>query len=72
MYKVYCGVLNNRLTVWAEKNNLIHDEQNGFRKGRSTIDQVSTFTSIVETRKLKKQQTYTAFVDFSKAYDRID
>ena len=29
-------------------------------------------TSIIETRKLKRQSTYTAFIDFKKAYDAID
>ena len=72
MYKVYCGILNERLVKWAEINDLLTDEQNGFIRGRSTIDQLSTVTSIIETRKLRRQQTFTAFVDFSKAYDRIN
>ncbi len=45
MYKVYCSVLNERLTSWAEVNNIVHDEQNGFRKGRSTIDHIHSLTS---------------------------
>ena len=46
--------------------------QNGFRKGRNTIDHISTLTSIVETRKLKGKSTFTAFIDFKKAYDSIN
>jgi hypothetical protein len=57
---------------WAETNGLITDEQNGFRQGRSTIDHLSSLTSIIETRKLKRLDTFVAFVDFSKAYDRIN
>ena len=38
MYKLYCSVLNRRLTSWAEQNGKVVDEQNGFRKGRSTTD----------------------------------
>lgn len=34
-----------------ERNNLLVDEQNGFRKNRCTIEQISSLTSIVETRK---------------------
>jgi len=32
IYKAYCAVINNRLTKWAEDNNVIADEQNGFRR----------------------------------------
>ncbi|XP_053402567.1 uncharacterized protein LOC128557926 [Mercenaria mercenaria] len=69
MYKIYCAVLNNRLAKWTESNNIICDEQNGFVKGKSTIDQVQSLTTIIETRKLKKLPTFTAFIDFKKAYD---
>lgn len=71
-YKIYCGVLNSRLTWWAEKNNILFDEQNGFRGGRSCIDHITSLTNIIETRKHKKKDTFCLFVDFSKAYDRID
>jgi hypothetical protein len=72
MYKIYCTILNNRLSKWAESNNILSDEQNGFRKGRSTIDHVSSLTNIVETRKKQKLSTFCAFIDFRKAYDFID
>ena len=31
-YKVYCTILNERLVSWNEQQNIIVDEQNGFRK----------------------------------------
>ncbi len=36
------------------------------------VDHLSSLTSIIETRKLQKKDIFTAFIDFSKAYDRID
>jgi len=36
------------LAQWIDDNNLLADEQNGFRKGRSTIDQLSTLTNIID------------------------
>ncbi len=72
VYKVYCSVLNQRLSEWAEGCELLIDNQNGFRKKRSTIDHLSTLTMVIETRKQQRKSTYVAFVDFSKAYDRID
>ena len=38
MYKLYCSILNGRLSKWLEYNDKLTDEQNGFRKGRSTVD----------------------------------
>ncbi len=72
MYKMYCHILNARLSMWAENNNILVDEQNGFRKKRSTIDHVSSITSLIETRKKLKRDTFTAFIDFRKAYDFIN
>ena len=72
VYKAYCSILNERISKWAEETGKISDKQNGFRKGRSTIDHISTLTSIIESRKLVKQSTYVCFVDFRKAYDTIN
>ena len=41
-------------------------------KGRSTIDHVQSITLIIEFRKLKRQSTFAAFIDFAKAYDSIN
>ena len=38
VYKIYCSFVNELLSNWVASNNLIADEQNGFRKKRSTID----------------------------------
>ena len=46
VYKLYCSILNNRLSAWA-------DEQSGFRKGKGTIDHVSSLTSIIKNRRKK-------------------
>ena len=71
-YKLYCSILNNRLVTWLNTRNIIHDEQNGFRKSKSTIDHLSTLTSIIETRKRRKLSTFVVFVDFKKAYDTVN
>ena len=36
--KVYAHILNARLETWLEVNNILCDEQNGFRKDRSCLD----------------------------------
>ena len=69
MYKLYCSILNNRVGSWCEQNVKIVDEQNGFRKNRSTTDHISSLTNIIETRKKLKLYMYCAFIEFRKAYD---
>ena len=49
IYKMYCSILNDRLCNWVEGQNLLKDAQGGFRKNRSTIDQISSLTSIIDT-----------------------
>ena len=51
-YKLYCSVLNNRLiTKWVEHNDILCDEQAGFRSGRCTTDHLGNVCYLVETRK---------------------
>ena len=38
----------------------------------STVDHLTTLTSIIETRKSKEMCTFAAFIDFKKAYDNIN
>ena len=68
IYKMYSSVLNNRLISYLEDNNLLVDEQNGFRRDRSCADHVFTLNSIVQNRK----ETFVAFIDLQKAFDTVD
>ena len=72
VYKIYCSILNNRVNDWSETHCKIVDEQNGFRKSRSTTEQIATLVNIIETRKKQKKSTVCAFIDFRKAYDLIN
>jgi len=72
MYKLYSSVLNNSLYKWVEDNDKVVDEQNGFRKQRSTVDNLSSFTNLVDTRKRLNQSTFCAFIDLKMAYDFVD
>lgn len=51
LYKIYCSILNDRVTNWVEEQGLLEDEQGGSRKKRSTVNQISSLTSTVETLK---------------------
>ena len=70
-HNIYCDVLNMRFEIWVTENSILHAKPNGFRKSRSTLDHLSTVTSIIETRKAMKEDTYVSFIEFSKAKDSI-
>ena len=70
--KIFTKILNARLVAWAEDNNLLLEEQNGFRKGRSTIDSIFCLMGFIQKYICKKKgRFYCLFVDFSKAFDTV-
>ena len=70
--KVYSSILNKRIQNYLEENNLLVDEQNGFRATRSCIDHIFSLCSILRNRKLQGYDTFISFVDFKKAFDSVD
>ena len=71
--KVMCMVLNNRLLGVAEEEGLIAEEQGGFWKQRGCRDQVLSLVLLSQMEMLKKLNgMMVAFIDFSKAYDKVD
>ena len=70
--KVYSSILNSKLSAYLEENNILVDEQNGFRKSRSCEDHAFVLSSIIDYRKSEGSSTYAAFIDLSKAFDCIN
>jgi hypothetical protein len=68
-YKVFSKVLLGRLEPLAEE--CIGSYQCGFRKGKSTIDQLATIEQLMEKKYEYRQKIWQVFVDFKKAYDSI-
>ena len=72
IYKVYSGILNNRINNYFEDRNWYAEEQNGFRRGRSCQDHIFSLTSIIRNRLADNKPTFAAFVDMQKAFDWVD
>ena len=71
VYKVFCMILNERLSKVADEFHLLPEEQGGFRKGRGCQDQILTLLLIAQSNVARKKEgCLTAFIDFSK-YDRV-
>ena len=53
-------------------DNVLTDEQPGFKKERSCADQIATLR-IIEEQSIEWQSTlYTCFIDFEKAFENVD
>jgi hypothetical protein len=72
IYKLFSSVLNNRIVHACTTYDLLVDEQNGFRSKRACIDHLFVLNSIIRNRKKRNLSTLTCFIDFEKAFDRID
>eukprot|EP00745_Piridium_sociabile_P028066 TRINITY_DN45105_c0_g1_i6.p1 TRINITY_DN45105_c0_g1~~TRINITY_DN45105_c0_g1_i6.p1 ORF type:complete len:171 (-),score=7.55 TRINITY_DN45105_c0_g1_i6:29-541(-) len=63
--KLFTSILNQRINNFVELNNLLGQEQAGFRKGYSTMDHVFTLHCIIELYLQQKKKIYCRFVDLS-------
>ena len=70
--KLFEQIIANRINVWAENNNILNPEQSGFRKDRSTTDHLFQFVQDFQQSKNKKNKMHAVFIDFEKAFDKIN
>ena len=67
--KVMLKIVLNRLQSQAEE--IIAEEQAGFRVGRSTTEQIFNLRILCEKHLQHQQNLYHVFTDFKKAFDRV-
>lgn len=71
--KLFTQIIHNRLQNWCEFNNVLHDNQMGFRKNRSTIANIFCLTLASHLYlRLKKYKLFATFIDFRRAFDSIN
>ena len=51
---------------------LIDDERGGFRAGRGYVNQIFTLQQVGEKHERKKSRVCMGFIDFEKAYNRVN
>ena len=66
--KVMLKVILNRLTPQAEE--IIAEEQAGFRRGRSTTEQIFNLRVLCEKYSQHQQDIFHVFIDYKKAFDK--
>jgi len=69
--KIMEKMVANRLQWYTEKNNLLTKDQTGFRKRRSTSDQIVRLQDSILKKLKMKQHVLALFIDFERAYDML-
>jgi hypothetical protein len=67
--KIFSKIILNRLRKGVD--NKLRQEQAGFRRGKSCVDQVFTLRQILEQSAEWNTTVYTGFIDFQKAFDSL-
>ena len=70
IYKILAKTITRRLQPYLSE--LIHVSQTGFMQERGIFDNITLFWEMVAFAKLHKQDLVVIFLDFEKAYDRVD
>jgi hypothetical protein len=68
LYKILSNILLSRFSPYVDE--IIGDHQCGFRRNRSTTDQIFCIRQILE-KKWEYIKTVHQFIDFKKAYDSV-
>jgi hypothetical protein len=69
-YKIYASIIKSKLT--EHYNDKVGEKQNGFRKGRSCCDGYFPLKIIIEEHREFNIETHLAFIDYQKAFDKIN
>ena len=64
-------LVNGRLLNYLEANQLLNNYQTGYRKNRSTEDQLILLAQEIENAFQEKKKVIAVFVDLSKAFDKV-
>ena len=63
-------ILQARLQQYVNRE--LSDVQAGFRKGRGTRDQIANIRWMMEKAREFQKSIYFCFIDYAKAFDRVD
>ena len=64
-------VTNRRLLSFLEDNNVLSQTQTGYRKHRSTEDQLALIAQDIENAFQEKKKVVAIFFDLTKAFDKV-
>ena len=71
MGEIFERIVASRLSTFLEKSNNFDENQAGFRKKRSTLDQLFKLSQSVSTALKKRKKAVGVFLDVEKAFDAV-
>ncbi|MEW8544141.1 MAG: reverse transcriptase family protein, partial [Candidatus Thiodiazotropha sp.] len=69
--KLFTAIINARLQTYAQEFDVIGENQTGFRKNYSTMDNVFALHILFDLMSKSKRKLHCAFIDFRKAFDTV-
>ncbi len=69
--KLFDQVMYNRLSTWEKEQEILHEEQAGFRSSYSTVDHIFTLQSLISASVYNRSKLYCGFIDFRKAFNSV-
>ena len=70
--KIFERIIRNHIVSHLESNHLICNNQHGFRKHRSCLTQLLSHIDIILQNFLLNKDTDVIYLDYAKAFDRVD
>ena len=70
--KIFEKIIFKRLIDFINRNNILYENQFGFRKGHSTRDAIFSSLNMIREEKGNKKSVLGMFLDLSKAFDTVD
>ena len=69
---IFCGIIKDKMTIIMEEEELIGEEQNGFRKDRRGTENLYVLKELIEKTGKENKQLYCMFLDIEKVYDTVN
>lgn len=69
--KIAEHLVKNRMEWFIENQNILPNSQYGFRKGRSSMDSLSVFTTDIRIAFSQNKSVVATFLDIKSAYDNV-
>ena len=70
--KIIEKIIHSQINNFLDDNHLLNSKQDGFRKGRSTIDTIAGFTDDIYSEMDIGNCSVAVFIDFRKAFDVVN
>ena len=71
MYKLFAAIVSDRISKWANNNNLLSDYQKGFRQGKGCYEHTFTLQSIVKDARNNGKRLSIAWLDLQNAFGSV-